>query len=67
MWGFVTRFVFDILYVTGLMFNRVAKGDSIEAGSNMFAIAVIFILVELSVYINMKAKALLFLKVKMSE
>ena len=66
VWGFIMRFL-SIIFIVVMMRIRVENGEALNFGQNLFMTAALFTLIETSLYINMKAKALLFLKVKTSE
>lgn len=67
LWGFVARSLFTLPTVTILMLNQSAHDDEIRFGQEWASAALIFLFIETSTYINMKAKAELFVRIAHSE
>ena len=66
-YNMIVRAVFCMPVITLVMVNRIGRDDDMSFTQAWSLSAMAFALVEISVYINMKAKARLFLKVKTSE
>ena len=67
LWGFAARSLFTLPTVTILMLNQSAHDDEIRFGQEWASAALIFLFIETSTYINMKAKAELFVRIAHSE
>ena len=63
----IARALFCMPVITIVMVNRIGRDDDMNFTQAWSLCAIAFVVVEISVYINMKAKARLFLKVKQSE
>ena len=65
--NFFARSCFMLPLATLLIIQRVKMGDSLNAGQAWVIALFTFLVIEISLYINMKAKATLFHKVKTTE